>query len=62
MPFSIQTMAWSCEYRAFVVEEFIQNGGSSIMYIYRKTGSRNSAVSVATGYGLNDLVVGVQVP
>jgi hypothetical protein len=24
-------MAWSCEYRAFVVEEFIQNGCSPIM-------------------------------
>jgi hypothetical protein len=31
MPFSIHTMAWSGEYRAFVVEEFIQNGGSPIM-------------------------------
>jgi hypothetical protein len=28
MPFSVHTMAWSCEHRAFVVEEFIQNGGS----------------------------------
>jgi hypothetical protein len=31
MPFSIHTMAWSGEYQAFVVEEFIQNGGSPIM-------------------------------
>jgi hypothetical protein len=28
MPFSVHTMAWSGEHRAFVVEEFIQNGGS----------------------------------
>jgi hypothetical protein len=28
MPFSIHTTAWSSEHRAFVVEEFIQNGGS----------------------------------
>jgi hypothetical protein len=31
MPFSVHTMSWSGEQRAFVVEEFIQNGGSSIM-------------------------------
>jgi hypothetical protein len=31
MPFSIHTMACSVEHRAFVVEEFIQNGGSPIM-------------------------------
>jgi hypothetical protein len=31
MLFSILAMAWSGEHRAFVVEEFIQNGGSSIM-------------------------------
>jgi hypothetical protein len=31
MPFSIHTMAWSGEHRAFVVEEFIQSGGSPIM-------------------------------
>ena len=30
MPFSIPTMAWSGEHRAFVVEEFIANGGSPI--------------------------------
>jgi hypothetical protein len=30
MPFTIQTMDWSGEYRAFVVE-FIQNGVSPIM-------------------------------
>jgi hypothetical protein len=31
MPFSVHTMAWSDEDRAFVVEEFVQNGGSSVM-------------------------------
>jgi hypothetical protein len=31
MPFSIHTMAWLGEHCAFVVEEFIQNGGSLIM-------------------------------
>jgi hypothetical protein len=31
MPFSVHTMAWSGEHRAFVAEEFIQNGGSPIM-------------------------------
>jgi hypothetical protein len=31
MPFSIHTMAWSGEQRAFVIEELIQNGGSPIM-------------------------------
>jgi hypothetical protein len=31
MPFLVQTMAWSGEHRAFVFEEFIQNGGSPIM-------------------------------
>ena len=30
MPFSIHNMAWSGEHRAFVVEEFIANGGSLI--------------------------------
>jgi hypothetical protein len=31
MLFAIHTMAWSAEHRAFVVKEFIQNGGSPIM-------------------------------
>jgi hypothetical protein len=31
MPFSTNTMAWSDEHSAFVVEELIQNGGSPIM-------------------------------
>jgi hypothetical protein len=31
MPFSVHTIAWSDKHRAFVVEEFIQNGGSPIM-------------------------------
>jgi hypothetical protein len=31
MPFSVHTAPWSGEHRAFVVEEFIQNGGSPIM-------------------------------
>jgi hypothetical protein len=31
MPFYVHTMAWSGENRTFVVEEFIQNGGSPIM-------------------------------
>jgi hypothetical protein len=31
MPFSIHIMAWSGEHRAFVAEDFIQNGGSLIM-------------------------------
>jgi hypothetical protein len=31
MPFSVRTMLWSGEHRAFVVEEFIQNGDSPIM-------------------------------
>jgi hypothetical protein len=30
MPFSVHTMAWSGGHRAFVVEEFIRNGGSPI--------------------------------
>ena len=30
MPFSVHNMAWSGEHRAFVVEEFIANGGSPI--------------------------------
>jgi hypothetical protein len=29
--FSIHTVAWSGEHRAFVVDELIQNGGSPIM-------------------------------
>ena len=28
VPFSVYTMAWSGEHRAFIVEEFIKNGGS----------------------------------
>jgi hypothetical protein len=31
MPFSVHTMAWSGEHRAFVVKQFIQNGDSTIM-------------------------------
>jgi hypothetical protein len=31
MPFSVHTMAWSGEHRDFVVEGFVQNGGSPIM-------------------------------
>jgi hypothetical protein len=31
MPFSVNAMVWSGEHRTFVVEEFIQNGGSPIM-------------------------------
>jgi hypothetical protein len=31
MLFSVLTMAWSGEHRAFVVEELIQNGGSPVM-------------------------------
>jgi hypothetical protein len=27
MPFSVYIMAWSGEHRAFIVEEFIKNGG-----------------------------------
>ena len=30
MPFSVYTMAWSEERRAFIVEEFIKNGGSPV--------------------------------
>ena len=30
VPFSVYTMAWSGEYRAFIVEEFIRNGGSPV--------------------------------
>ena len=30
VPFSVYTMAWSGEYRACIVEEFIQNGGSPV--------------------------------
>jgi hypothetical protein len=30
MQFLIHIMAWSVEYRSFVVEEFIQNGGSPL--------------------------------
>jgi len=28
VPFSVYTMTWSGEHRAFIVEEFIKNGGS----------------------------------
>jgi hypothetical protein len=31
MLFSFHIMAWSDEHRVFIVEEFIQNGGSPIM-------------------------------
>jgi hypothetical protein len=30
VPFAIVAMAWRGEYRAFVVEEYIRNGGSVI--------------------------------
>ena len=30
VPFSVYTMAWSGEHRAFVLEEFIKNGGSPV--------------------------------
>ena len=30
VPFSMYTMAWSGEHRAFIVEEFIKNGGSPV--------------------------------
>ena len=30
VPFSVYTMAWSGEHRAFIVEEFIKNGGSPV--------------------------------
>ena len=30
VPFSVYTMAWSGEHRAFIVEEFIINGGSPV--------------------------------
>ena len=30
VPFSVFTMAWSGEHRAFIVEEFIKNGGSPV--------------------------------
>ena len=30
VPFSVYTMAWSAEHRAFIVEEFIKNGGSAV--------------------------------
>ena len=30
VPFSIYTMAWWGEHRAFIVEEFIRNGGSPV--------------------------------
>ena len=30
VPFSVYTMAWSGEHRAFIVEEFTKNGGSSV--------------------------------
>jgi hypothetical protein len=31
MPFSIHIMAWSGKHRAFVVDEFMENGGFPIM-------------------------------
>ena len=31
VPISVYTMAWSGEHRAFVVEEFIKNGGSPVI-------------------------------
>ena len=30
MPFSVYTMTWLGEHRAFIVEEFIKNGGSPV--------------------------------
>jgi len=30
VPFSVYTMAWPGEHRAFIVEEFIKNGGSPV--------------------------------
>ena len=30
VPFSVYTMAWLEEHRAFIVEEFIKNGGSPV--------------------------------
>ena len=30
VPFSVYIMAWSGEHRAFIVEEFIKNGGSPV--------------------------------
>jgi hypothetical protein len=30
VPFSVYTVAWSGEHRAFIVEEFIKNGGSPV--------------------------------
>ena len=30
VPFSVYTMAWSGEHQAFIVEEFIKNGGSPV--------------------------------
>ena len=30
VPFSVYTVAWSGEHRAFIVEEFIRNGGSPV--------------------------------
>ena len=30
VPFSVYTMAWSGEHQAFLVEEFIKNGGSPV--------------------------------
>jgi len=31
VPFSLYTMAWSGEHRAFIVEELIKNGGSPVV-------------------------------
>ena len=30
VPFSVYTMAWLGEHQAFIVEEFIKNGGSPV--------------------------------
>jgi hypothetical protein len=30
VPFSVYTIAWSGEHRAFIVEEFMKNGGSPV--------------------------------
>jgi len=30
VPFSVYTMAWSGEHQAFIVEEFIRNGGTPV--------------------------------
>jgi hypothetical protein len=33
VPFSVYTMAWSGEHPAFIVEEFIKNGGSQVQVV-----------------------------